>query len=197
MMAMIGLLVWYRVYVPSAPMYMNWIHYGLDITLFTILMGISLYDYKHKIVPTQLSTALIINGVLQICVRLYDHTDQFGLLNNTIQYNAFIEAIAGVITALPYTVLFFVSRGRWVGFGDVLVFAGAGWALGLVNGIYVFLYSIWIAGLFTIVWYGLEKKRDYLKIEVPFAPFIALASLLVYMYNMDILGIHNVIMYGF
>ena len=160
-------------------------------------MSIALYDIKHKIVPTQLSSALIITGLLMILFRLYISPLGYGLMNNTIEHNAFIEILGGFVTALPYAVLFFFSRGKWVGFGDVLVYAGVGWAMGLVNGLYIFLYSVWIAGLFSLAWYTMEKNKNVMKLEIPFAPFIAIATLLVYVYNMDILGIHNVILYGF
>ncbi len=198
LMGLVGLIVWDKSYIVDSPIYMSLLHYGLYMSLFTILLSISLYDIKHKIVPTQLSSALIINGLLLILLRLYDNHHQFGLMTNTIQYNAFIELLGGVLTALPYATLFIFSRGRWVGFGDVLVYLGVGWGLGLVAGLYTFLYSIWVAGLFTLVWYVTNSNRKgFMKIEIPFAPFIAIAALLAYTYSMDILGIHNVLLYGF
>lgn len=198
LMGLVGLIVWDKSYVIGAPMYMSIISYALYMSLFTILLAISLYDIKHKIVPTQLSSALIINGLLLILWRLYGGNNQFGLMANTIEHNAFIELLGGVLTALPYATLFIFSRGRWVGFGDVLVYLGVGWGLGLVAGLYTFLYSVWVAGLFTLVWYMTSATRKgFMKIEIPFAPFIAIAALLAYTYSMDILGIHNVLLYGF
>ncbi len=196
-MGIVGVIIWMKVAAVDMPLYISMINYFLDLSLFTILMSIALYDIKHKIVPTQLSSALIITGLLMILFRLYISPLGYGLMNNTIEHNAFIEILGGFVTALPYAVLFFFSRGKWVGFGDVLVYAGVGWAMGLVNGLYIFLYSVWIAGLFSLAWYTMEKNKNVMKLEIPFAPFIAIATLLVYVYNMDILGIHNVILYGF
>lgn len=195
-MGVLGYMIWIKV-GDNPNLYLAILHYLLDLILFTILLAISQYDYRHKIVPTQLSIALMIDALLQIALRLYDHSDQFGLLTNTLSYNALLELGGGVLAAAPYALLFIISRGRWVGFGDVIVYAGVGWALGLVNAVYIILYSIWIGGLFTIVWHAIEKKRNYLKMEIPFAPFIALAALIVYIYNSDILGIHNIVMFGF
>ena len=196
-MGMVGLLVWGRVSAMGLSMSLSLMHFALDIALFTILMSISLYDIKHKIVPSQLSTALLFTGLLSVILRLYDHQDHYGLMvGHSLMYNAGMELLAGVITALPYALLFFLSRGRWVGFGDVLVFLGVGWALGTVNGVYVFLYSVWVAGLFTIVWYMMEKKSGMMKIEIPFAPFIAIGTLIAYAYTSDMLSIHNMMLFG-
>ena len=196
-MGMVGLLVWDRVSAMGLSTGLTLAHFTLDIMLFTILMAISLYDIKHKIVPSQLSTALLFTGLLTVLLRLYDQQDHYGLMgDHSLMYNGGMELLAGVITALPYALLFFFSRGRWVGFGDVLVFLGVGWALGMVNGVYVFLYSVWIAGLFTVMWYMMEKKSNIMKMEIPFAPFIAIGTLVAYAYTSDILSIHNVLLYG-
>ncbi len=222
-MGAIGVIVWSHVtsgsifdmYVVSdtMPMYVYILRYSLDMIVFTLLMCISTYDIRHKIVPIQLSLSLIIVGLILAMTRLWmPGIDTYVGLGTGIVYghlsvdNAFVEILGGLLTALPYALLFFVSRGRWVGFGDVLVFAGVGWAFGLVSGISIFLSSIWIGSIMVMVWTmihkqsaskaGVTHEQNIAKVEIPFAPFIAIAALLVYTLHLDILGIQSIIMYG-
>lgn len=195
-MGVVGVIVWANVYDATMPMYISITKYTLDLIAFTLLICISAYDMKHKIVPPQLSLSLIIVGLVLSITRLWmPHTD--GLLYVSMD-NAFFELLGGLLTATPYALLFLVSRGRWVGFGDVLVYAGVGWAFGLVSGISIFLSSIWIGSIFVIIWSYMHRGRklNMSTIEIPFAPFIAIAALIVYAMHIDILGIESIIRYG-
>lgn len=201
-MGLIGLIVYYHVYDEAVPMYVSIIRYSLDMIVFTLLMCISTYDMRHKVVPVQLSLSLIIVGLILAMTRLWVPSIET-ILYRGIMDNAFIEILGGLLTAMPYALLFFVSRGRWVGFGDVLVFAGVGWGFGLVSGVSIFLSSIWIGSVFVLVWSIVHRQSalgmkvvSMSKIEIPFAPFIAIAALLVYTFHLDILGIQSIIMYG-
>ena len=195
-MGVIGLIVWGHVYDANMPLYVSIIKYALDIIVFTLLVCISAYDIRHKIVPPQLSLSLIIVGLILSMNRLWmPHLEGLGYISMD---NAFIEVLGGLLTATPYALLFIVSRGRWVGFGDVLVYAGVGWAFGLVAGISIFLSSIWIGSIFVMIWAYMHKGQNanMAKVEIPFAPFIALSALLVYALHIDILGIESIIRYG-
>jgi prepilin signal peptidase PulO-like enzyme (type II secretory pathway) len=82
--------------------------------------------------------------------------------------------------ATPFFLIWFLSKGRAMGFGDVLLALVLGWLLGIENSIAMLFVSFWIGGLVGIFLLALTKKYS-LKSEVPFAPFMIGATAIVFL----------------
>jgi len=140
--------------------------------VFSILILIFVYDWKHKIIPDHFSMAF---GALALfSVLAFQPT-----LGNIL---------AGPIVALPLLLLWAVSKGKWLGFGDVKYALGMGWFLGVSMGFAALLLSFWIGavvGIFIII----SKKAK--NTQIPFAPFLVLATFLSFLYNIDMQSISN------
>ncbi|MFA5291129.1 MAG: prepilin peptidase, partial [Candidatus Paceibacterota bacterium] len=102
--------------------------------------------------------------------------------------------MGGIITALPLFFLWTVSRGRWLGFGDVKLALGIGLLLGWELGLSALVLSFWlgaIIGLFLIAWGKTQlwrRGKSYtMKSEVPFAPFLILGFWLVFFLSINVL----------
>lgn len=146
-------------------------------TMFSLLLVIATYDLKHKIIPDQMSLAF---GILSfIGLFLFD---SFGF---SPHIPTLLEFSSGVIVALPFALLFFVSSGTWMGFGDAKLALGLGWFIGLsraLSGVMVAFWSGAIVGI-LLMFIGPRLK---MKSEIPFAPFLVLGTFLAFIFELHI-----------
>ena len=144
--------------------------------MFSLLMVIAVYDLKHKIIPDTLS---LVFGVLAF-IGIFFFT-AFGL-NPHIP--SILDILAGAIVSVPLALLWLFSRGAWMGLGDAKLSVGLGFLLGFygaLSGVVIAFWSGAIVGLVLIIF----SKKYGMKSEVPFAPFLILGVLLVFLF-----GIH-------
>lgn len=163
---------------------------------FSLLIVISIYDLKHKIIPDELVYTFIVISFIKM-VFLF-------VFFPPILYSIFYilsSVLAGPILFLPFFLLWLVSRGRWMGFGDAKLALGIGWFLGLTSGIsalFIAFYSGALVGVGMIAFqqflkkfkgkfFGLNMNRNNLtmKSEIPFGPFLILGLLLVFFFKID------------
>jgi prepilin signal peptidase PulO-like enzyme (type II secretory pathway) len=142
-------------------------------SLLVVIVG---YDIKHKIIP---DVFVYTFSALSFFMLFFSHPALWGFL-------------AGPIIALPFVVFWYVSNGRWMGFGDAKLALGLGWFLGLRAGIYAIIFSFWIGAIFGLILIGIGKIEQFgffspifsrhvtMKSEIPFAPFLVFGLLLVY-----------------
>ncbi|NQV88621.1 MAG: prepilin peptidase [Parcubacteria group bacterium] len=160
--------------------------------IISVLVVISIYDIKHKIIPDSLVLIFIVASLLLLLGSL------------------FLQAIplvswdlwAGPVLFLPFFLLWLVSSGRWIGLGDAKLAIGIGWFLGMVSGISAVVLAFWIGAGFSLILLGLGAvlkilhtdgsrlsfipKGLTIKSEIPFAPFLILATLIVFFFNFDV-----------
>lgn len=148
--------------------------------LFAILVVVAGYDIKHKIIPDAFAYVFAALALF----RLLFIPEAFSFVPGVWDF------FAGVILALPFVVLWYVSRGKWMGLGDAKLALGIGWFLGLGNGIAALVLAFWIGAVFGLVLIGLSSaaNRGFLgrnitmKSEIPFAPFLIAGLLVVFFY---------------
>ena len=152
--------------------------------IFSVLIIITVYDIKHKIIPDSLS---FLFAGLSFC----------GLFFNGLDSVSWINLLAGPILATPFAFLWLISKGRWIGFGDAKLALGIGWFLGLVDGVSAIVLAFWIGSVFGIFLILLSKlqtlffrgKTFTIRSEIPFAPFLILGTVLIFFFGWDILGL--------
>lgn len=157
--------------------------------MFSLLLAIAAYDLRHLIVPD----ALVYPFILLALVLPFSDLSAAGRA-------AFLSRLAaGPLLALPFAALFFVSKGRWMGFGDAKLALGFGWLLGFPLGLSAILFGFWIgAGVSLLLIFtsrlaprgrlSFVPERLTMKSEIPFAPFLILAALLVFFFEWDPVG---------
>ena len=162
-------------------------------TIWSILVVILIYDIKHKIIPDPLVFSFIIVSVLKLILDIY-------FLKNYSVQSIFFDVMAGPIFFVPFFLLWFISKGKWIGFGDGKLSLGIGIFLGLSKGLSAITVGFWSGAILGILFIILSKtkvtnrlflpiKRFTMKSEVPFAPFLIFGSILAYFFNLDIFGI--------
>ena len=81
-----------------------------------------------------------------------------------------------------------------MGLGDPKLVLGIGWFLGPVFGLSALVLAFWSGALYGLIlmflsrfkWHNLKVNG---KTEVPFAPFLILGFLIVFLFNLDILNL--------
>ncbi len=146
----------------------------------SLLIAITAYDIRHKIIPNGLVWILIAVSFLNLFISAGGMPSYYDLL-------------AGPILAAPFALIWLLSGGRAFGFGDAKLSLGLGWMFGLSGGISVILLSFWIGGLVSLfLLFGLRKGFT-MKSEIPFAPFLVVSAFLVYFFNFDFIGLADLI----
>lgn len=158
--------------------------------LFTTLGVIFLYDLKHKIVPLAFSLILLIIGIAFEVWKVL-HLQSF--YNGSYSTLFYLDLFSGILIASPFFFINLFSKGKAVGFGDVILFFATGYLLGFIYGMSVFLLSIWIGALISLFLIYLLPKKYNKKSAIPFAPFIVVSIIIILFLHIDILGISNFI----
>ena len=168
--------------------------YGITLTSYLILLSIfatilllSVYDLRHFIIPDPFLVAFFVLAL------------GYKFLSPSFSQIGF-DLIAGIILLLPFLIIFIVSKGRWIGFGDVKYIFFIGFFLGLSVGLSAVVLSFWI-GAFVSLSILLFKKMGLLnrfnnltiKSEIPFGPFLSLGVIIGFWLEMDLFQIKTLL----
>ena len=141
-----------------------------------LLVVITIYDIKHKIIPDPLVYTFIIVAL----ARLFIAPDL------SLIFPSAITLLSGPLLALPFLLLWLVSRGKWMGFGDVKLVLGIGWVLGLGAGISAVILAFWIGAAISLVWILTVVKKFKKHEEIPFGPYLVLGMYIVLFFNIEV-----------
>lgn len=156
----------------------------LYVFIFCLLIVISVYDLRHKIIPDKLVFIFIIISFLSIFVNPYPFGSIFAL-------PSWIALISGPLLALPFVLLWYFSKGRLMGLGDGKLVLGIGWMLGLSQGFFAVILAFWIGAIvsLSLMILSKNKKKMNMKTEIPFAPFLIIGLLVTFFFNFDIFSL--------
>lgn len=144
-----------------------------------LLVVISVYDIKHKIIPDQLSYTFILISFIHLFVggpSWFHIPGPWALLS-------------GPVLALPFALLWLVSKGTWMGFGDAKLVLGIGWLLGISGGVNALVLAFWIAAAISVIWLLATYKKFKPKTEIPFGPYLILGLYLVLLFNIQVIDL--------
>ncbi|MEO8638165.1 MAG: prepilin peptidase [Candidatus Taylorbacteria bacterium] len=167
------------------------------LVVFCLLIVIAIYDIHHKIIPNGLVYAFIALSFL----KLFFFSSSLTLHVTSYMFPSLLELLAGPILFLPFFLLWFLSRGKWMGFGDGKLALGLGWLLGLPQGttaVMIAFYSGAFVGLGLIAYkhvarrfksrsFALNKNTNHLtmKSEIPFGPFLIFGIFVVFFFSVN------------
>ena len=132
----------------------------------SFLIIVFVYDLKHYLVADIIIYPAIIITFLYRIFQAFEFKD-FDLLN---------YLGAALIAGGFFLAIILISKGKWMGLGDVKI----GFLMGLVLGlplIFVALFLAFLIGaVISVILLILKKKK--LKSEIPFGPFLVLATMI-------------------
>ncbi len=165
------------------------LNYILVLIIFYLILIISLYDLKHFIIP---DIFLVFIFLLSL-VFIYLNTWSLFMILNMM--------VIGIILAIPFLIIFLISKGKWIGFGDIKYIFIIGIFLGIANGLSAVILAFWIGAFWALCIMTINKfgfnffKKIGLKTEVPFGPFLSIGVFLAFYFDLDILGIKLILSY--
>lgn len=158
----------------------NWEWVGLFTWLIGLigLIALAVYDAKWMILPNMILRPIygLVGAGLVI---------QFIMGRPLTQIFSILGAIA-VCSGL-FLILFLISKGRWIGYGDVM--------LGLLTGALIgstmsAIFSIFTASVLGMLWSIplLMVKKVPKNTKIPFGPFLIAGAILAVFFGTDILN---------
>jgi leader peptidase (prepilin peptidase)/N-methyltransferase len=139
------------------------IFFAINFAIFATLLALSVIDFDYKAVPDSLN-------LLALSLAFFSSTD---IINNFT--NALI--LMGGMSLIRYYVSYIIKREA-MGEGDIIV----GGTMGALLGIKLALMALFIGSFVAILpsLYNRIKNND---VELPFIPFLALGTFIVWIFN--------------
>lgn len=136
----------------------------IGIALSVLLIFIALYDFRElQILDLSVLLAVILGSAIAY-----------------LKGQFIISVLSGVALSAFFYGIYKLSKGKWIGFGDVKL----GFALGLINGPLVITTLVFASWLGTLVGLSLIiLKQANLKTHLPFGTFLAVACVFVLIFE--------------
>jgi len=157
---------------------------GLQISQFVIwlLAGVGLaimfaYDARWFLLPDRINFAVIGLGLVSAILMIIESQDHVGALLNVVGSVAILSGI--------YYVLYLISKGRWIGFGDIKLGLGLGLLLGNWQLAFIGLFFANLIGCLIVIPLmatGKLKRTSH----VPFGPLLIVGAILAKLIGMGI-----------
>lgn len=150
------------------------------------LVALMLYDLRWKILPNQLTFFLIGWATL---VRL----TQWALFGSGA---LLLDALlGGVVLFGLFATTFYLSRGKWLGGGDVKLAAFMGIALGWQLGLLALMFASWI-GMLVVIAAALKNKLRLVRgQQIAFGPLLIIGTYLALFYGQAAIDWYRTFLY--
>jgi prepilin signal peptidase PulO-like enzyme (type II secretory pathway) len=162
-----------------------------DFILWLIFLvgfvALAVYDLRWKLLPNRIVYPLITLAVIQVLVTAtFYHKG----------WHALLGAIWGILIAAGlFYVLFELSRGRWIGGGDVKLAVVLGILVGGPTQAVLMLFMASVLGTaFSLPLIAIGKLRR--NSQVPFGPFLLFATIIAYIFGSSIIGWYKHLLVG-
>lgn len=154
-------LVWPWALPASSLLFAVWVVVAL------VLMILAAYDAKWQLLPDPLNYGLMALGALFVLVRM------------TTLHDVDLVSLTGAVALLAglYGGLYAISRGAWIGFGDVKLCVGLALLLGDWRLAFMTLFFSNMLGC-IIVLPGLARGQLNTRSQVPFGPLLIIGCVI-------------------
>lgn len=165
----------------------------LGLILVSVLIVSALYDINHMIIPHEFVVLLLLFAIAFLLIAS-------GFSTNVLAYVPHV--LAGCVASLFYGSLWLISKGRWIGLGDAKLAFPLALMLTPSGAFSMIVLSFWVGAgvsllvlLFQRVMQSGKHRLPFfgspltMKSEVPFAPFMIAAFILVFFEQIDVLAL--------
>ncbi|MDX1607612.1 MAG: prepilin peptidase [Candidatus Spechtbacterales bacterium] len=150
------------------------------------LIVIFAYDLKHYIIPDRVLIPLISATLLAEIFGIWDLNFIWNFELGIFHFgNVFNGLALGVLSALPFAAIHFISKGRAMGFGDVKLSFFMGILLGY-PAVIVAMFIAFVLGAIIGIGLMVAGKKS-LQSKVPFGPFLILGVFLALFWSEELI----------
>jgi len=151
--------------------------YLLIMSCFLIIVFV--YDLKHYIIPDKIIyPAILVSGIWYLVSGIF-----FNLYTKYEMLNTIYSAVGA---AAFFLAIVLISRGKWMGVGDIKLAFLMGLILGWSNILVALFLAFFIGAIIGIGLIATGKKT--LKSEVPFGPFLVAGTFLALFWGQNIIN---------
>jgi leader peptidase (prepilin peptidase)/N-methyltransferase len=173
--ALVFVIIYTHIVLPQGFFWHSYLTILFAAVVASLLIVITIYDLRHKIIPDKIVYPFIFLSFISLIWKVF-----------TVPAFSFLGGFsAGLLLAAPFFFLWFFSKGRMMGFGDVKLALGIGWLVGLAGGITVFFLSFWFGAIVGLLLMAASRAHG-MKSEIPFAPFMIIALFIVSVYGVSL-----------
>jgi leader peptidase (prepilin peptidase) / N-methyltransferase len=151
----------------------------LFVFIFSLLIVISVYDIRHKVIPDKLVYVFAFISFISIFI---NHSS----IGPLFIAPTLMDIISGPLFALPFALIWMFSRGKAMGLGDAKLMLGIGWMLGVSATLASVILSFWIGSVVGLAIMFFSRRKMDMKTEISFAPFLVIGALITLLFNLDI-----------
>ncbi|USN87556.1 MAG: prepilin peptidase [Candidatus Nomurabacteria bacterium] len=161
--------------------------------VMAVLVVVAVYDLYHFIIPDKLVLLLVFASFVYQFYQLI-----LGLSAIEFAFNLGAALLGSFFLFL----LWRLSDGRWIGFGDVKLAFPLGLLVGYAWVFSLIIWSFWVGalvGLSLLVWQRIKTRGQphlrflarelTIKSAVPFAPFLIVGFLIVFFFSLDVISL--------
>ena len=161
-----------------------WLEILYYFFLISVLIILFVYDLKHFIIPDKILIPALLITLFYFLIRDFY---LFSFYSNFQIFTSFLYQLASAIGVSGFfLLLYLISKGQWIGFGDVKL----GFLLGFILSwpkSFVFMFLTYIIG--GIIGIGLIIfRKKTLKAQVPFAPFLIVSFIISLFFGVEIIN---------
>lgn len=148
------------------------VSFGLYALAFSLLIAMSVYDIHHFVLPWKLMRRFLIVAFFTPII--------LGIIGDGISLE---HLVSGFIVAFPLWLVWYFSRGRMIGFGDIELMTGMGFLLGISGGFAAVIMGFWIGAGFIFLKIILTRTILSGKTQIPFGPFLVIGLFVAFVFN--------------
>jgi prepilin signal peptidase PulO-like enzyme (type II secretory pathway) len=158
----------------TAPYLLGWqfLKFTYYLVIVSVLIVIFIYDLKHYLILDKILFPTIGLAFVALVLRALNY-ENWNLL--------WLGVLAALVGSGFFLLLVLVSRGKWMGLGDVKFAILMGFILGWPYILYGLFVAFMVGAIVGLILIALKKKG--MKSEMPFGPFLVLGTLVVLVYG--------------
>jgi len=156
--------------------------------IFSLLLALFVFDLKYMLISEEVASVC---GVFVFFAHFYVYYSQaltpilsWSFWQGFGQY-IWPYLLGAAVLALPFFILYVISKEKWMGFGDVELGLLLGFIISLKFVLINFFVAVVLGAIISVALILMGKKT--LKSEVPFGPFLIIGNLCALLWGAQIL----------
>lgn len=148
-------------------------------------LALTVYDFRWFLLPDKIVFPLVGLAISQVAILAVYNRD----------WSIVVSSLGGaVVVSGIFYLLFQLSKGTWIGGGDVKLGLVLGMLAGGVLPAFLLLFVASVAGLFASLPAVIQGRANK-KTQIPFGPFLILGLIVVKLFGVSILDWYSGILY--